>query len=105
MVVERPTVREQGVSQTVQLTGEQATLPLVLVGGYPFLEGEVNGVKGKLQFDVGEKESFALNSHKVIPPDGKVVGNGYFGSGQKFSVFPASASIRTMRTAPARELH
>jgi len=84
--VEHP-ITDKDVNAKVHLTGDRSTLPLVLVKGYPFLEGEVNGVKGKLLFDVGELSSFALNSHRVTPPDGKVIGRGFFGSGQTFSVF------------------
>jgi hypothetical protein len=84
------------LNRKVHLTGDLSTLPLVLVGGYPFLEGEVNGIKGKLLFDVGEKDSFALNSHKITPPNGKVIGSGYFGSGQTFTVssFPVVDELK-----------
>lgn len=78
---------DAAVNQKVHLQAEQLTLPLVLVKGFPFLEGEINGTSGKLLFDIGEEASFALNSHRIQPPDGKEVGKGYFGSGQTFSVY------------------
>jgi hypothetical protein len=81
---QRPGAAE--LNQKVHLAGDQSTLPLVLVKGYPFLEGEINGIKGKLLFDVGDEESFALNSHAIAVPNGKEIGKGFFGSGQKFAV-------------------
>ena len=38
-------------------------------------------------FDIGEDASFALDSHRIQPPDGKEIGKGFFGSGQTFSVY------------------
>jgi hypothetical protein len=95
-VIEHPVPQQSGVNQKVHLEADRSTLPLVLVKGYPFLEGEVNGIKGKLLFDVGEEESFALNTHRVTPPDGKVIGHGFFGSGQTFTVsrFPVVDDLK-----------
>ena len=78
---------DAAVNEKVHLQGESLTLPLVLIKGYPFLEGEINGTKGKLLFDIGEDASFALDSHRIQPPDGKEIGKGFFGSGQTFSVY------------------
>jgi hypothetical protein len=95
-VVEHSVPPGAGVNQKVHLAGDRSTLPLVIAHGYPFLEGEVNGVKGKLLFDVGEEESFALNTHKVSPPDGREIGHGFFGSGQTFTVlrFPVVDDLK-----------
>ena len=78
---------DAAVNEKVHLQGESLTLPLVLIKGYPFLQGEINGTAGKLLFDIGEEASFALDSHRIQPPDGKEIGKGFFGSGQTFSVY------------------
>lgn len=73
-------------ASNVRLTAPVITLPLVLVKGYPFLEGNVNGVKGKLLLDTGEETALAINTDKVTPPNGVEVGRGMFGSGQSFPI-------------------
>ena len=89
-------IPDDAVNQKVHIQGDFLSLPLILVKGYPFLEGEINGTEGKLLFDIGADSSFVLNSHRVTPPDGKVVGNGSFSSGQTFSVsrFPVVDSLK-----------
>ena len=82
-----PRSPDAAVNAKVHLQGEFLSLPLVLVKGYPFLEGEINGTKGKLLFDIGEESSFSLDSHRITPPNGKEIGKGYFGSGQTFSIY------------------
>ena len=78
------------------LSGRQVTLPLTVVKGYLFFEGEINGVQGKLIFDVGEESALAINSHRISPPDGVIYGTGYFGSGQTFQVarFPVIDDLK-----------
>ncbi|MFC6646221.1 hypothetical protein ACFQBQ_11630 [Granulicella cerasi] len=71
---------------TTYLVADRVTLPLVLVKGYPFVEGSIHGTKGKLLLDLGQKPAFAVDDHTVHFPDAKVVGHGFFGSGQKFEV-------------------
>jgi hypothetical protein len=74
---------------------DQITLPLAIVHGYPFLDGSINGKQGKLLFDVGEDPAFTIDSHTVTPPNGVVIGKGFFGSGQTFDVmrFPLIDSL------------
>lgn len=69
------------------LESDNITLPLTIVKGYPFIEGSIHGTKGKLMFDVGEAPALVIDSHTVTPPNGKVVGNGFFGSGQTYDVY------------------
>jgi hypothetical protein len=78
------------------LSGERVTLALAIVKGYPFLEGEINGVKGKLLFDVGEESAFAINGYRVTPPHGVTYGHGFWGSGQSFLVthFPVIDDLK-----------
>jgi hypothetical protein len=69
------------------LKGELVTLPLILVDGYPFIEGAINGKQGKLLLDIGEAEALVIDSHTVTPPNGVAIGRGFFGSGQTFESY------------------
>jgi hypothetical protein len=74
---------------------DQITLPLDIVDGYPFLDGSINGKKGKILLDVGEVSALTIDSHTVAPPNGTVIGHGFFGSGQTFEVlrFPVIDTV------------
>lgn len=71
------------------LAGDVQELPIVLVKGYAFVEAEVNGGAGKLMLDTGhaDKNGLVLNDHRISFNDGTVIGSGFFGSGQKFTVW------------------
>ena len=71
------------------------TLPLTIVHEFPFLTAKVNGVPGKLMFDTGSGGALSLNDRLVPLANGKVVGNGFVGSGQRFEmkVYPTVAWI------------
>ncbi|MBO0799590.1 MAG: hypothetical protein J2P31_12280 [Blastocatellia bacterium] len=77
------------------LTDDITTLPIVMVREFPFVPATINGVSGKLMFDTGNEKALSLNDHKVPLKDGKVVGKGIFGSGQKYEVksYPEVASV------------
>lgn len=78
-----------------RLQDERVTLPFVMVREYPFVEGSVEGVRGKWMLDTGLELALAINDHRV-PLDSAVTGDGQFGSGEKFAV----------RRAPVvREVH
>ncbi|MBY8829852.1 hypothetical protein [Hephaestia mangrovi] len=66
----------------VRLTGDEVTVPLVLIKGYPFIEGEVNGVKGKFMFDIGSDAAITLNHHYVPLKNGIAMPGSKVGSGQ-----------------------
>ena len=72
--------------QGPHLSGEEVTLPLLLVHGYPFIHGSINGVAGDLMFDTGMASSLVLNTRAVTPPNGHLIGQGSFTSGQKYPV-------------------
>lgn len=57
-----------------------------MVREFPFIEGEVAGVKGKLMLDTGAEQALAINDHRVLLSGGAVIGKGLFGSGQTFEV-------------------
>ena len=62
------------------------TLPIVMIGEYPFVEGAISGVEGKLMLDTGYEGALTVNDHRVPIRDGKTIGTGFFGSGQTFEV-------------------
>lgn len=66
------------------LQGATATLPLVMVDGYPFIEGSIHGKSGKIMFDLGLDQSMVVDSHTVEIPGKIKTGSGHFGSGQTF---------------------
>lgn len=66
-----------------RLTGAVVELPLLLIKGYPFIDGEIAGHRGKLMFDLGATPALTINSHAVPIPGGVADGTGHFGSGQQ----------------------
>jgi len=55
-----------------------------MVQEFPFVEGEISGVKGKLMLDTGMEQALTINDHRVPLTGGHLSGTGYFGSGQTF---------------------
>lgn len=84
---EKPIVKPSAKTGGPQLQGESVVIPLVLVKGFPFIEGSINSKKGKIMFDVGDQEALVIDSSSISPPNGVVVGKGFFGSGQSFDVY------------------
>ncbi|QEE51012.1 hypothetical protein FUA48_15935 [Flavobacterium alkalisoli] len=70
----------------IYLVGDVIKVPLVMIRDWPFIEGEINGVKGRWMFDTGNAEAFSLHSKKVTGVESEVVGSGFVGSGQKYEV-------------------
>lgn len=70
----------------VRLVGKTVTLPLVMVREFPFIEGEIAGIKGKFMLDTGMREALVINDHRVPIAGGSKIGTGHFGSGQSFEV-------------------
>src|SRR5690554_1389171 len=75
---------ESTIRNEFQLTGDVVSFPLTIVNSYPFISGEVNGVKGKFMFDTGHKEAISINNNIVPLTAQKEIGGGSTGSGQKF---------------------
>ena len=84
MLGQNSTTPNPSASGGPHLYGERVTLPLIVVKGYPFLEGSINGKKGKLLFDVADVRAFDLDDHTVTQAGGIASGHGSFGSGQTF---------------------
>lgn len=74
------------VASATRLTGNTAVLPIVMVREFPFVEGEVAGVRGKLMLDTGMQEALVINDHRVPLVGGTRTGTGFFGSGQTFDI-------------------
>lgn len=70
----------------MRLSGERVVLPIVMVREFPFIEGSVAGVAGKLMLDTGHRKALAINDRRVPVVDPVAVGRGSFGSGQTFDV-------------------
>ncbi|MGI4832727.1 MAG: hypothetical protein ACRYFK_04620 [Janthinobacterium lividum] len=68
-----------------QLHGDVQIFPLRLIDAFPFIEGEVNGQKGKFMFDTGNAGTISLNNHLLKLPAGQVKGQGFVASGQRFT--------------------
>lgn len=71
-------------AREIRMSGNQVTLPIVMVREFPFIEGSVSGVKGKFMLDTGAQDALSLNSHRIPIANLETVGKGMFGSGQSF---------------------
>ncbi|NYF30615.1 hypothetical protein [Sphingopyxis sp. JAI108] len=70
----------------IRLPSKTVTLPIVMVREFPFIEGEIAGVKGKLMLDTGMQDGLVINDHRVPLTGGTKIGTGHFGSGQAFDI-------------------
>src|SRR5476651_974455 len=68
------------------LHGDSIVFSITLVNAFPFISGEVNGIKGKFMFDTGNGSAIEINDNMVVLPKKKKSGSGIVGSGQSFSV-------------------
>jgi len=73
-------------SPEIRIAAAQVVLPIVMVREFPFIEGSVAGVSGKLILDTGNDQSLTINDHRVPLAGGRSIGTSYFGSGQSFAV-------------------
>lgn len=65
-------------------TEDIVVFPITLINAFPFISGEVNGVKGKFMFDTGNQNALDINDNLVQLAQKKEKGSGQVGSGQKF---------------------
>lgn len=70
----------------MRMSGDPVILPFQVVREFPFVEAEVNGVKGKLMLDTGALGTLSLNHNHLNLPEGRVTGRGNFASGQTFDI-------------------
>lgn len=74
------------IKRSTYLEGDVVKMPLAIILDWPFVEGEINGLKGRWMFDTGNSEALSLHSKKVPGIESKITGSGFVGSGQKFEV-------------------
>ncbi len=88
--------RGAALAPEFRLKGDVVSVPFVMVREFPFVEAEVNGIKGKLLLDTGAEEALSLNHNHIKLPAGRVIGRGNFGSGQTFEMVlrPSIDSVR-----------
>ena len=70
----------------VRMAGDIVSIPFVVMREFPFVEAEVNGVKGKLMLDTGALDALSLNHNHLDLPKGRVIGKSNFASGQTFEI-------------------
>jgi hypothetical protein len=75
------------IQDTFELTGDSISFPITIVNTFPFITGEVNGIKGKLMFDTGNQNALDINNNIVPLASQTEKGNGQVGSGQKFTKY------------------
>jgi hypothetical protein len=63
------------------------TLPFHLVNGHIFIDGAVDGRRGKFMFDTGTEFAFFLNNHFLPLRKQTLVGRGHAGSGQEMVLY------------------
>lgn len=87
----------------IRLPAKTVTLPIVMVREFPFIEGEIAGVKGKLMLDTGMQDGLVINDHRVPLTGGAKIGTGHFGSGQTFDI-RLHAAVPDIRVGNLRHL-
>ncbi|TCD28703.1 hypothetical protein EZ456_04795 [Pedobacter psychrodurus] len=70
-----------------KLVGDVISFPLTIVNAFPFISGEINGVKGKFMFDTGNQDALEINNNIIPLLSQQEKGNGQVGSGQKFKTY------------------
>jgi len=109
--------RDAEIAPEFRLQGDTVSIPFVMVREFPFVEAEVNGVKGKLLLDTGALEALSLNHNHLNLPEGRVLRRGNFASGQSFEIVlrpgidtvrlaggPAYGRVTTVRSQDAAQL-
>jgi len=69
------------------------TLPFHLIDGYIFIDGQVNGKKGKFMFDTGTPFAFFLNHHFVPLAKDKYLSAGQAASGQSIVLHTQNRAV------------
>ncbi|WP_439490176.1 hypothetical protein [Algoriphagus sp.] len=80
-------LEKSAIENEFRLTGDSISFPLTIVNAFPFISGEVNGVKGKFMFDTGHQGALAINNNIVPLSSQKAHGNGFVASGQQFKKY------------------
>lgn len=72
------------IKGSIHLEGDIVKVPFITIGEWPFIDGEINGIKGRWMFDTGNARSISLHSKKVVGAIADTIGSGFVGSGQSF---------------------
>lgn len=78
---------KSSIQNQFQLEDDIVSFPLTIVNAFPFISGEINGIKGKFMFDTGNRNAFEINQNIIPLIDQKEKGRGQVGSGQKFQTY------------------
>lgn len=78
---------KSAIQNEFRLTGDSISFPLTMVNAFPFISGEVNGIKGKFMFDTGKQGALEINNNMVPLSSQKQSGDGFVASGQQFKVY------------------
>lgn len=78
-----PTVVDR--APEIRITGDSVTLPLVMIGEFPFIEASIAGVRGKLMLDTGIEAALTLNDHRVPTVGAMGAAERVSGSGMTFA--------------------
>lgn len=74
------------INGSIHLEGDIVKIPIKMIKDWPFIDGEINGVKGHWMFDTGNGDKIQLHSRKIKNLESKKIGSGFVGSGQTFDV-------------------
>ena len=66
---------------------EPFTLPFHLINGHIFIDGVIDGRRGKFMFDTGTEFAFFLNNHFLPLRKQTLIGRGHAGSGQEMVLY------------------
>lgn len=77
------------------LTDDIVVLPIKMSDEFPMVEAKINDTVGRLMFDTGQEDALNINDKAVPLQGGKVIGSGFFESGEKFEVkrYPTISSV------------
>ncbi len=81
-----PRVSDTARAPEMRLGGDVVTMPITMVREFPFVEGEIAGVRGKFMLDTGMRDAIVVNDHRVPIAGGTTIGTGHFGSVQSYEV-------------------
>ena len=72
--------------ENINLEGDLVKMPITMIEDWPFIDGEINGVKGRWMFDTGNGDDISPHSRKLLEVESNKVGSGFVSSGQTFEV-------------------
>jgi hypothetical protein len=86
VAIAQETPHDAEIAPEFRMKGDIMAIPFVMVREFPFVAAEINGVKGKLLLDTGALEALGLNHNHLRLPEGRIIGQGNFASGQTYEI-------------------